>query len=50
MIILSVNADATAPVPAKISAMVLISEHSSFTTPVMKGRSLYLFPKYLIVY
>ena len=49
MMVLSVNADDTAPVPAKMSAIVSISEHSSLTTFVMKGSSLYLLPKYLLL-
>ena len=47
MIFLLVKADATAPVPANISATVDIFLHSFFTTSVIKGKSLYLLPKYL---
>ena len=46
---LSVNAEDTAPVPAKMSAMDVMSGHSSFTTPVINGNNLYLLPKYLLL-
>ena len=49
MIVLSVNADETAPVPANISANVKISVVFSCIVPLMKSNSLYLFPKYLLL-
>ena len=46
---LSVKAEDTAPVPAKMSAMDVMSGHSSLTTPVINGNNLYLLPKYLLL-
>lgn len=43
---LSINAEDTAPVPAKMSATEVISGHCSSTTFVINGNSLYLLPKY----
>jgi hypothetical protein len=45
MMRLSVNAEATAPVPAKISATEEMFSQFSVTTDVMNGKSLYLFPR-----
>ena len=47
IIFLSIKAEATAPVPAKISATVFIFLHSFSTTLVINGSNLYLLPKYL---
>lgn len=46
MSVLSINAEDTAPVPAKMSATEVISGHCSSTTFVINGNSLYLLPKY----
>lgn len=41
---LSVKAEDTAPVPAKMSAMDVILGHSSFTTPVIKAITYIYYP------
>ena len=46
MSVLSINAEDTAPVPAKMSATEVMSGHCSSTTFVINGNSLYLLPKY----